>query len=319
MVWTRAVSASVSRFFSEIFCIRFPCIGLSLHPAMKKPQPRSRILVPSAVSRAQILRGRFLLAAASVFLLVVGFTEHRDATPASLSAVLMTTGGCIGLVWCGIQMLRDWQQQILSDAAALRRHATKQARRERGANQKVAREVERQQIAARAEASIKVRDRERLEHVQQHKDEAKLRSRRASDLVQEARRIASIPESEMHLELKRIWELRGWRLVSRQPLPEIEGTLRAEELLMINGVGQREVLIILTDGNRAGVSEIEMAERQRIETETQNAYLLSREGFTPQAVRLVPRFPLTLVDPHLLAKWSLMPETKRVVNESEPK
>ncbi len=282
---------------------------------MKKPQPASRILLSSASNRAQVARGRFLLAAGSAFLLILSFTLHREASPTSLPAILLTTVGCVGLVWCGIQIMRDWHQQLQSEAEAGHRHARRQARQQRVAAERAARDFLRQRVADSAAVSMESRNRKRLEKVQQHEHETQFRSRHENALLREAERIAAITESELHFELMRIWELRGWRLVSRQPLPDLEGTLLTEQLLMSNGSGKQEVILLLADGNRAGVSEIEMAERQRIEMNAQSASLLSRNGFTPQAVRLAPRFPLTLVEPHLLAQWSLTPASSAADGE----
>ena len=58
----------------------------------------------------------------------------------------------------------------------------------------------------------------------------------------------------------------------------------------------------------AAVADVEALEYERQQANAPRAYLIGRSGFTPAAIRLAQRFPITLVEPQLLAQWKITSE-----------
>ena len=72
-----------------------------------------------------------------------------------------------------------------------------------------------------------------------------------------------------------------------------------------------EVARCLPLGQTVTVADVESLEQWRHSCEAGHAYLIGRNGFSAAAIRLAQHFPLTLVEPQLLANG--IPQTPQTI------
>lgn len=66
-----------------------------------------------------------------------------------------------------------------------------------------------------------------------------------------------------------------------------------------------EIARCIPQGHTAAVADVEALEQWRCSCEASHAYLIGRNGFSAAAIRLAQHFPLTLIEPQILAQWHI--------------
>ena len=135
----------------------------------------------------------------------------------------------------------------------------------------------------------------------------------------EAARLQALPHAAWISALTDIFALRGLRLQTDKvraafdvsaanahpPAPDsiIDDVLDMTFVRVEDG--SLCVARVLPHDRTGVVADVEILEQRRQQTGAQQAYLVGRDGFSAQAVRLAPRLPLTLIEPNLLAQWNI--------------
>ncbi len=213
-------------------------------------------------------------------------------------------GGALLLLIGGIGIGRDVRRVIHArrdrqrrDEAQAQHEARRLERRERSRREREQRADE--QVRAR---SVRERERQtlqvaRLEETQAHQRAEEARALRAAQIQVEAERLATLDDSTLCEELVRLFAGRGW-IARRDPADT------ANDLRLTAPDNEADAVARLVGGARqAAVADVEAIEALRRDAGAKQSYLIARSGFTPAAIRLAQQFPITLLEPYLLASW----------------
>ena len=297
-------------------------------PRRARPDSRSSAITPptrSVPAHPFPVRngGAYALVFALGAAMLAGHRPGADAT--ARVTMLAGAGGC---AWEAGRWLHNRARRRavglreLADAQA--RARLKTARAERKTEQQDVQQRDRQ--AARQTLQAQKQGRQVIQQAQSER-EAEERARRAArfEAVRaEAERLAALPEDVWIVELTAIFAGRGLRLQTADIPPPSNASSPSPDNASEDGYYLRFVHVDIEvdtkvdiemesmcvarslPAGRAGVvADVESLEQWRQQTGAQQAYLISRDGFSTAVVRLAPRLPLTLVEPQLLAQWKL--------------
>jgi hypothetical protein len=201
--------------------------------------------------------------------------------------------GATGLLTEGLRHLRREQERQRAERDAILKAERKAARREREQQERQSRQTERQ-TQANAETLRRQAEanREMQKRQAQHAD-AERRERYANQVEQEAQRLQNLPPEE--------WAQEACRLVAGAD-GDVEAGTQAGEFLCRFNDGEVHAVFVLSDEREASANNVTALEALRRESGASHALLLSRTGFSLDAVRAASAFPLTLLDPLDLAR-----------------
>ena len=242
-----------------------------------------------------------------VLMLGVAMTTSRTpgAGQSGLITMLVGAGGC---AWELGQWARAVRRQQATRIQKRERAELKTERAARKTQQYAQRRQRRQtqQHAVRRHAALQQTVRQ-AQSEQNAQNEAQ-RQARFETISREAARLQSLPDAQFLQTLPALFATRGLRLqtdalASRDTEPmSADGFAGDMRFLQLTD----ETLVVarvLPQGHTAIVADIESLEQWRQAAGASQAYLVGRSGFSTPALRLAPRFPLTLAEPHLLAQW----------------
>lgn len=222
--------------------------------------------------------------------LLLGLLVLFGLIPGTRSAgalcVLLSAGGCM---WELNHWARIWRnrQRIAQSAQT---HAAKKIRRQARQTEQSSQQQHRKAIQARAKQAHTLRNQaEREAQAERAQQEAAQRFAHFAQVTREAERLQSLNTNAFRAEAERIFAMRGLN-------PQ-------------NEAAPNDIVLRFADSNVA-VADVEAIAAERQQANASRAYLVGRDGFTPAAVRLSQRFPITLVEPQLLAQWKITTETK---------
>lgn len=211
--------------------------------------------------------------------------------------VLFALTGAVGLAW----WFRGWQQwrsaEQFREAEAKRKAALQSARREREVEERARRQAERATQANAAARLREVRDAERLADVERAEADAKARLVREEQIEAETKRLNAMTDAVFVREVMALFQLRGYEV--RQASVAESGEL----LLRSLAEDRTGIARVVPSSRTATASDSNSLEAWRMESGAQEAFLISRSGFTPELVRLSGKRSVMLIEPHLLATW----------------
>lgn len=230
--------------------------------------------------------------------LVLGLLFLQNPSPiVQFLALLAITEAVFRLVRWGIEKWHAYQalQQRLT-AEALRKEK-QEARKEREAEERTHRNTEQEQQAEqrrRAQAEAEARNLQRQQEaeataIQQHV--------RATALEREAERLISLSTLQRREEVLRIVS----QCYPQKRAEEAHGT----GIVWTTGQEQEQILWFLhEEADPLSFEQWQELEAVRYAENASRLVLISFCGFAHEVVREVPRFPLLLIEPHLLALWA---------------
>lgn len=241
---------------------------------------------------------------------LAGLTGLVSATrgAGALGAVL-GAGGCAWEVarWLRHRRLR---RQALQKAEA---HAEMQAaqkikRQARQTQQQTRRQQHKTAQAQAKQAHEQQRYAARQAQVERAALENAQRASRFEQVAAEAERLQCLDAVSFRAEVKAIFALRGLQPADkRDSANQNDGNTSLLRLAPLPD-NHLEIAQFAGEDTPVAVADVEALEQARQQADADRAYLIGRNGFTPAAVRLAQRFPLTFVEPQLLAQWKITSE-----------
>ena len=222
--------------------------------------------------------------------LVLGLLVLSGVVPGTRGAgalcALMGIGGC---AWELNYWARSWRNQQRF-AQSARAHAAKKSKRQaRNAEQQT---LQKHRAIMHAQTQAKQRQQQQAERqaqAEQVAQETAQRSARFAQVASEAERLQSLEADAFRAEAERIF---------------------AEHRLQLQQEAVTNNPVVRFAEDAVAVADVEALEAERQQQAATRAYLIGRDGFTPAAVRLSQRFPITLVEPQLLAQWKITSNTE---------
>ena len=253
---------------------------------LSSPQPLEHNTTGRAAGRKRDARLFVLpgwLAALLVGLLVlIGVVPGTSG--AGALCVLVSVGGCVWELNHWARVWRNRQRIALSAQAHAAKKANRQARQTEQNNQR----QQRKEVQVKAKQAHTLRNQaEREAQIERAQQEAAQRSARFAQVTREAERLQSLNTSAFRAEAERIFA--------------------AHELNSRNESASVNTVFRFAEGSVA-VADVEAIEAERQQANAARACLIGRDGFTTAAVRLSQRFPITFVEPQLLAQWKITAE-----------
>jgi hypothetical protein len=235
------------------------------------------------------------------------------AHQSGILTMLVGMGGCVwelGQWWRALRRRRAVQEREQA------RRELKVVRAERRTEQQAREQQQRQTHLRTARQRAQTRQAARQTQAELKTQVEAQHNARFQAIVEEASRLQTLPDTRFQAELPSLFALRGLRLQSDAPSPE---TYAASDLpaklwdmrLLRLADKSVEVARSLPQGHTAAVADVEALEQWRQSEGASHAYLVSRSGFSAQAVRLAARFPVTLVEPQQLAQWQMQNQLSR--------
>lgn len=283
-------------------------------------RPVSRPPVP--VPALDGFRGREFAAYAVVLALGAAMLAGHKTGAGATGRITLLAGVC-GCAWELARWLRSLSKQrtghALQIARAQARTELKTARTERKIGQNTQRQRERQTLRRAVHERTQAQRIERDAQNERESEERAQRSARFAALSAEAARLQALPHAAWISALTDVFALRGLRLqtdaapaASDTSATDTSSTAPASTTDGIHDLtfvrvedGSLYVARVLPHDRAGVVADVESLEQRRQQIGAQQAYLIGRDGFSAQVVRLAPRLPLTLVEPSLLAQWNL--------------
>jgi hypothetical protein len=221
----------------------------------------------------------------------------RAGAVISWSDGAICTLGITGLMWQGWK----WRLRVLNEQRrrqeVLLQSDRRISRRVRGAEEQVERQKRAAMDASAHEGAREAQEaRRRAETEQAATEEARRRDREAA-IVQEAMRLPTLNETNLQQAAIDAFKERGFEVVRVPNETDCDLLLRGRDGILC-AVARR-----MPPSHRGEAADIQALETWRKEAGSTAAYLIGLAGFTPGAVRLASRLPITLVDAHLLAQW----------------
>lgn len=201
--------------------------------------------------------------------------------------------GAAGLLVEGWRHLQREQQRQRNERDAARRAEQKAARRARQQDEREQRHTERQ---TQRKAETLRREADAHRHAQKRQQQEAAAQRRihfASRVEQEAQRLQFLPPEE--------WAAEACRILAGANSTIQAGT-EAGEFLCRLADGSFQAVFVLLEPRESSANDVNALEAFRRETSAERAALVSRTGFAPEAIRAASAFPLTLLDPLVLAR-----------------
>ncbi len=231
---------------------------------------------------------------------------HRPGATATGNVTLLAgLGGC---AWELARRLRSLSKQraalTLQIARAQARTELKTARVERRTEQNTQRQRDKETLRRASDERAHVQRTERNAQNERDACERDTRSARFAAVSAESARLQDLPPTAWTTALTDILALRGLRLQT-EIAPDVPSNAIHDMQFVRMDDGSLCVARSLPSDRAGNVADVEALEQWRREAGAQQAYLIGRSGFSAQAVRLAPRLPLILVEPNLLAQWSL--------------
>ena len=251
-----------------------------------------------------------------VLMLGVAMTTSRTpgAGQSGLITMLVGAGGC---AWELKQWARTVRRRQAERIQGRERAELKAERTVRKTQQHVQRQQRRQtqQRAVRRHAEIQQNVRQARSERNAQSDAQ--RQARFEAVSREAARLQSLPDAPFLQALPFLFAIRGLRLQtdalsSSEAEPRNAEGFTGDMRFLKIADETLAVARVLPQGHTAVVADIEALEQWRQTSGAQHAYLIGRSGFSTPALRLAPRFPLTLVEPQLLAQW------QHAIRQNEP-
>ena len=248
-----------------------------------------------------------------VVVLLAGLAGLAGLVPATRGAgALGTVLGAGGCAWEVARWLRGWQLQRQDRQKA-------EARAEMQAAQKIKRQVRqteqqtRRQQNKTAQAQVKQaqeqqRQAERQAQVERAAFENALRASRFAQVAAEAERLQCLDAVSFRAEVEAIFALRGLQSADKRDSANQNNGSAALLRFAPLPNNRLEIAQFAGEDTPAAVADVETLEQARQQADADHAYLIGRNGFTPAAVRLAQRFPVTFVEPQLLAQWKITSE-----------
>ena len=246
-----------------------------------------------------------------VVLLLGAAIRAGHAPGANQSGIVTMLVGAGGCAWELAQWARTIQRQRTAQERQRERKELKATRAERRSEQQERERQQRQMHLRAARQRAQTLQATRYAQAEQKAQTEAQRAARFQAVVAEASRLQALPDAPFLAELPFLFATRGLHLQYAAPSGiEADADLSAgtwdRHLLRVADEKESiEVARCLTQGRAVAVSDVEALEQWRQVEGATHAYLVSRSGFSAQAVRLAARFPLTLVEPQLLAQWQL--------------
>lgn len=205
--------------------------------------------------------------------------------------------GAGGLFWECMRIRRRLQAARAAREQTERHRKQQELRHARRKKERTDRQHTRE-VALHATEQRAVRQRrERDAKRQRTAEETARRVERQEIIAREAARLKHLPDAELRLEVRAIFQQRGFDVI---PL-----ATEAEWRLLPAGAALPETALWLPATAVASVDDLQVLEALRREECAQHGYLIAPGGFSPACVRLVERLPITLLEMQSLAAWKI--------------
>jgi hypothetical protein len=263
--------------------------------------PRSK---PKSASRSRSLWNRWTshlppgTAAGLGFtaLIVIGALLY-PARPNEGTAILVVGG--IGIGWQGRLWLLAWKARQTAKAEASRRLKQQGVRHARQETERQEREKQKQNAAFAGLRAKEAEEARRAALRQQSKAQQALRTNREQAVTRESERLLALPDEARLPAVSEAFRKRGL-------LPQTISDEAQCDLLLTSDSGEVRAIARLVPRERmAEPADVRALEEWRKGQGAETAYLISFAGFSPSALREAKRVPVTLVEAHLLAHWSI--------------
>ncbi len=230
------------------------------------------------------------------FVLGLLFLQNPSPIGQFLALLAITEAGFRFVRW-GIGQWHAYQgvQQRLAEEAL---HKEKQeTRKEREAEERTHRNAERERQAEQRRRAQAEAEALNLQRQQEAEATAIQQHLRATALEREAKRLSSLLILQRREEVLRIVS----QCYSQKTAEEAHGT----GIVWTTGQEQEQVLWFLhEEADPLSFEQWQELEAIRHAENASKLVLISFCGFAHEVVREVPRFPLLLIEPHLLALWA---------------
>ncbi len=235
-----------------------------------------------------------------LIVLLLGYAMTRDRTPgAEASGGFTMLVGAGGSLWELSRWLRWWWHRRSIREEARLRGERKTLRASRATEQQERKRYQKQvQTDAVLKQSLLQEETRRQEQSRAQEAEA-IRSARAKAVTAEAARLQRLPDEQICQELPTIFAARGLRLQSAALWDLCLMRLEDEGLEVARCVPQEHTVT---------VADVEALEQWRKQVGASHAYLIARNSFSAPALRLASHYPITLVEPFVLAQWKTLGE-----------
>lgn len=235
-----------------------------------------------------------------LIVLLLGYAMTRDRTPgADTSGGFTMLVGAGGTIWELCRWLRWWWHRRWIREEARLRGELKTLRATRAAEQQERKRHQRQvQTDAALKQTLLQQETRREERAIAQKAERQ-RQARAKAVTAEAVRLQGLSDEQLYQELPDIFATQGLRLQS--------AALQDLCLMRLEDEGL-EVARCVPQEHTVTVADVEALEQWRNQVGASHAYLIARNSFSVPALRLANHYPLTLVEPFVLAQWKTQGE-----------
>lgn len=253
---------------------------------------RSRIRRATAEQKA--------IVCAAVTLLGIAARLGSSSLAREIGGVVTLIGGA-GLVWWGWQMGRSRLALHRARQEAARQEARRAARRARHAQRRALIRTER---AARAEAAALQEQQRREQRYSEHlrSQEVMERQRTGEAAAQaEVTRLRARDDTALPDEVAAVFARRGFQAQAGDGDAACDLRLTAPD-------GAAEVVRCIPKSQSGSRTDVLALEAWRKTSGARYAYLVALAGFAPDALRAAAGLPVTLVEAHLLAHWTMAAE-----------
>lgn len=225
--------------------------------------------------------------------------------------------GASGCAWEVARWLRHrrLRRQDLQKAEvrAEMQAAQKIKRQARQTEQQTRRQRHKTAQAQAKQAHEQQRQAERQAQVERATFENAQRASRFAQVATEAECLQCLDTLSFRAEVEAIFALRGLQPSDKRDSATKNGSNTFDSntsLLRFAPLpdNRLEIAQFAAEDTPVAVVDVEALEQARQQADADRAYLIGRNGFTPAAVRLAQRFPLTFVEPQLLAQWKITAE-----------
>lgn len=277
-------------------------------------------------SRKEIRRphARLVLIYLVVLLLGLGMTSGRMPGAFDAGRVTMVVG-VGGIAWELVLWQRATRKRLAAQTHARARGELKAARAARRIKEQAQNRQQKQTHLRAVRKRIQMQQAEGQTDQQRLNSLDALRSTRFQVIATEATRLQALPDINFLTEIPTIFAAHGLRPESDLPFSKFSDHSQVSDNDQASGQHSAKssawdeeswdmrftrladassiIARCIPQGHTAAVADVEALEQWRRSCEASHAYLIGRAGFSAAAIRLAQHFPMTLIEPQLLAQW----------------